>query len=36
MEQKNLKNVKTKPNGKSVKNPIEVQGGFYSKAQKKK
>lgn len=36
MEEKNPKKVKTKPNGKSVQNPIEVQGGFYSKAQKKK
>jgi hypothetical protein len=36
MEEKNPKNVKTKPNGKSVKNPVEVQGGFYSKAKNKK
>ena len=36
MEEKNSKHVKTKPNGKSVKNPIEDQGGFLFKSTKEK
>lgn len=36
VEEKNPKDVNSKPNGKSVKHQIEVTGGFYKKAEKKK
>jgi hypothetical protein len=35
-EGKNSRNVNEKPNGKSVKKPVEVTGGFYGKAEKKR
>lgn len=35
-EGKNSRDVNTKPNGKTVKKPVGVTGGFYSKAEKKK